>query len=503
MVASQKIGNKQRRNEALVQMKCIFENAIHAIIVLDSNGVILYWNPKSCAIFEWTEDEAKGKKLHELIIPECDREAHLRWMGQFNNEKVLNNTHEISALRKNKTDVNIALGISLSTINEERFYICYISDLTDRKLISNRLDKQKEFYENILNKIPTDIAVFDKEHRYLFVNPGAIKDEELRKYIIGKDDFEYAEYRKRDVSLAKVRREQFLEVKKSGKEMRWEDSLKSPEGNTITHLRRLFPVMDEMGELSMVIGFGIDITERKLLEEKQALYVEQLSSQNVQLVDFCNIVSHNLRAPLVNMSMLVTFIEESTEEQERKFLISKLKPVIDNLHITFNELVESIQIKQDLEIQSENINLDMCLNRTLEAFEPEISRSGAIIERKFNEAPVIQFPSKYMFSIIHNLISNSLKYKSPNRKPHIIIETKKIKDDHILLSVTDNGLGIDLVKHKDNFFKIGKVFHRNPNAKGFGLYMTKTHVDAMDGKIWAESMPDKGTTIFIEFKNQY
>ncbi|MDP1725870.1 MAG: PAS domain-containing sensor histidine kinase [Bacteroidota bacterium] len=502
MEKSQNINNKQGLNETLVQLKCIFENAIHAIIVINPDGVILYWNPKARVIFDWTEEETFGKKIHEIIIPEAGRNEHLSWMEQFNEGKVVNNTHEISALRKNNTDVNIALGISLSTINGERFYICYISDLTDRKLISSRLDKQKEFYENILNKIPTDIAVFDKEHRYLFVNPGAIKDEELRKYIIGKDDFEYAAYRKRDTSLAQVRREQFLEVKKSGREMRWEDSLKSPEGNTITHLRRLFPVLDEKGELSMVIGFGIDITERKLLEEKQALYVEQLSLQNVQLVDFCNIVSHNLRAPLVNMSMLVTFIEESTDEQERKFLISKFKPVIENLHTTFNELVESIQIKQDIEIQSENINLEMCLNRTLEPFEAEISRSGAVIERKFNEAPEILFPPKYLFSIFHNLISNSLKYKSPQRKPHIIIETKKA-NNNIILSVSDNGLGIDLVKHKDNFFKIGKVFHRNPNAKGFGLYMTKTHVDAMDGKIWAESTPDKGTTIFIEFKNQY
>ena len=71
-----------------------------------------------------------------------------------------------------------------------------------------------------------------------------------------------------------------------------------------------------------------------------------------------------------------------------------------------------------------------------------------------------------------------------------------------LLSVSDNGLGIDLVKHSENFFKIGKVFHRHPNAKGFGLYMTKTQVEAMEGKIWVESIPDIGSTFYIEFSNQ-
>src|SRR5277367_293937 len=96
--------------------------------------------------------------------------------------------------------------------------------LTPDKLVTEQLDKQKAFYENILNKLPTDIAVFDSEHRYLFVNPGAISKEEFRKYIIGKDDYEYAAWRNRDISVAHSRRAKFLEAKETGKEIRWEDS---------------------------------------------------------------------------------------------------------------------------------------------------------------------------------------------------------------------------------------------------------------------------------------
>src|ERR1700733_5017187 len=106
----------------------------------------------------------------------------------------------------------------------------------DHKLLMEQLDRQKAFYENILNKLPTDIAVFDSEHRYLFVNPGAISKEEYRKFIIGKDDYEYVAYRNRDISVADQRRAKFLEAKNSGKEIRWEDSLPDAKGNTITHL---------------------------------------------------------------------------------------------------------------------------------------------------------------------------------------------------------------------------------------------------------------------------
>lgn len=366
---------------------------------------------------------------------------------------------------------------------------------------ASELDKQKEFYESILNCLPTDIVVFDPNHKYIFVNPGAIKNDELRKYIIGKDDFEYAQYRGRDNAIAEKRRAQFLEIKNSSKEIRWEDSIRDPDGNMITHLRRLFPVFDDNHELTMVIGFGIDITDRKLLEEKQSELVKQLSAQNTQLVDFCNIVSHNLRAPLVNMSLLSKFISESDDPDEQKMLITKLNPVIENLHSMFNELVESIQIKQDSEIQSEKIELKDCLKRTLDGLNVEISKSEAIIEHDFSEVPVIFYPPKYLFSIFHNLVSNSLKYQSPKRKPHIRLATKA-HGDKVILSVKDNGLGIDLVKHRDNLFKIGKVFHRHPNSNGFGLFMTKTQIEAMGGDMWAESIPDEGSTFYVELLNQ-
>jgi len=364
-----------------------------------------------------------------------------------------------------------------------------------------KLDKQREFYENILNKLPTDIAVFDTNHRYLFVNPGAISNEEYRKFIIGKDDYEYVAYRNRDISIADGRRAKFLEVKNGGKEIRWEETFVDPKGNQLHHLRRMFPVYDEKGELSLVIGFGLEISDRKALEEKQARLVRQLSTQNTQLIDFCTIVSHNLRAPLVNISMLVDLLGTTDDLEEHNLLVSKLRPVLDNLHTTFNELVESIQIRQNHEIRSEKLSVQEYLCRTKENLQGEIIRLEAEIEEDLIAVPVINFPPQYLRSILLNLVSNALKYHYPGRPPRIRVSTRR-EQDKIILSVSDNGLGVDLVKHKDNFFKIGKVFHRHPDAKGFGLFMTKTQVEAMGGRIWAESQPQAGTTFHIEFVNQ-
>ena len=265
--------------------------------------------------------------------------------------------------------------------------------------------------------------------------------------------------------------------------------------------------MNQEGKPYQYVAIRSDITERKEGEEqikanniKAIEHAQILELKNTQLVDFCNIVSHNLRAPLINIAMLVDFVELSEDEEEKSEALAKIKPVVNHLMDVFNELVESIQVKQDTEVDVDTIILEDCLAKILRGFETQIEEYEAKIHIDLSEANSIYFPPKYIDSILSNLISNALKYKSPHRNPVIHIKTQKTEQDSVILSVADNGLGIDLVMHKDQIFKIRKTFHKHPDAKGFGLFMTKTQVEAMNGKIWAESEPEKGTTFFIEFK---
>ncbi len=225
-----------------------------------------------------------------------------------------------------------------------------------------------------------------------------------------------------------------------------------------------------------------------------------LTVQKKQLQDFCNIISHNLRAPLVNMSILVDMITDNPDEDERTLLLDKLNKATQNLSDIFNELVESIQIKEDNEIASDSNDLQQTTAKIIDSLQGEIKKSNAIITVDFSLAPHIYCPSSYIKSILHNLISNSLKYKASDRIPEINIHSKS-NGDSMIISVSDNGLGIDLNRHQKNLFKIRKVFHDHPDSKGFGLFITKSQVDAMGGKIWVESIPNKGSTFYVELKN--
>ena len=178
----------------------------------------------------------------------------------------------------------------------------YLMDITERKMTTNQLDKQKEFYEKILNNLPIEIAVFDTEHKYLFVNPASIKNDDLRKYIIGKDDFEYCEYRKRDISVAQNRRDQFLKVKQYGKSIEWEDSIIGSDGRAFSNLRGMLPIYDDNGKLAQVIGFGMDITARKEIEQRLMESEKLLSGilQTLPVAVFCKDIQNEFRFSLWN-----------------------------------------------------------------------------------------------------------------------------------------------------------------------------------------------------------
>jgi signal transduction histidine kinase len=293
----------------------------------------------------------------------------------------------------------------------------------------------------------------------------------------------------------------FKNMLETRQEVEWEDSVIKKDGKREVKLRRIVPLVTENNEIKFVISYGIDITDRKEIEEKQLLLVDHYAHQNAKLIDFTNIVSHNLRGPLVNIDLLVKYMQATEDIEEKNDLIDKLGPIIESLHEVFDELVESIQVQNDTEIVWDTNDFTESVERILKGFNTEIVNTGAVFCVEHQDVPTIKFPSKYFNSILHNLISNAIKYRSPNRPLQVTVEAHK-KGNKVILRIQDNGLGIDLNRHKDNIFKIGKVFHRNPSAKGFGLFMTKAQIEAMGGNIWVESEPDKGTTFSVEFDDQ-
>ncbi|MCW3122927.1 MAG: domain S-box protein, partial [Flavipsychrobacter sp.] len=159
--------------------------------------------------------------------------------------------------------------IPLTIGSDNKGAIWKYTDITTQRNIDKRFEEQRLFYERILNQIPADIAVFDAEHRYLFVNKNAFKNDDLRKWMIGKTDVDYAQYSNRPYSFVEARFALYDGAMNSGEKVEYIEKLISKEGKVSYHLRIVNPVYFEDGSFEFLMAYGVQVTD--LLETQEQL----------------------------------------------------------------------------------------------------------------------------------------------------------------------------------------------------------------------------------------
>ncbi|RBN50864.1 PAS domain-containing sensor histidine kinase [Flavobacterium psychrolimnae] len=264
----------------------------------------------------------------------------------------------------------------------------------------------------------------------------------------------------------------------------------------------MIPIYNADNELSHWISIQRDITEEKKQEKEKEQLIRELTQNNKDLKQFSYITSHNLRAPLSNLTGLLNLIEDITiEDQELKEILSGFNKSTHQLNDTINDLVKVIIIKDNPSIKKEAVLIKEIFENVFSQLNFQIELYKPIIKLNFEKVSIINTNKAYIESILLNLLTNSIKYKSENRKLKITITTEEI-DDTAVLIFKDNGIGIDLARNKDKVFGLYQRFHNYPDSKGLGLYLVKSQVETMGGTIDIESEVNKGTTFTLTFKNK-
>lgn len=243
-----------------------------------------------------------------------------------------------------------------------------------------------------------------------------------------------------------------------------------------------------------------NINIRNKLQEKlreRELMLSQLEKQKDQLEEFTQIVSHNLRAPLANLTLLSDMVETSEDIDKKLRLLKKQNQIVTSLHNTFEQLVVAGQVKTDFKTEKDFIDLENGFLNILGMLQAEILNADISVSYDFSLAKSVYYPKKYFDSIFLNLISNAIRYRAIDRVPEINIKSWK-NDGATFIEVQDNGLGIDLNQHGKNIFKLHKTFHGHPKANGYGLFITRTQVEAMGGSISVESAVGKGSKFIVQ-----
>ncbi|CAH8294333.1 PAS domain S-box-containing protein [Mariniflexile fucanivorans] len=253
---------------------------------------------------------------------------------------------------------------------------------------------------------------------------------------------------------------------------------------------------DSEGNPLRIIGTHLDITELKEKEIANAKLLKLLTIQNEKLTNFAHIVTHNLKSHAANFENLLEFYDEAETTAEKEELITHIKTVNQSLTKTISNLQEIVSIQTHKNEHIKTLNIHDYINNAIKLLDVEIEQSKAEITNHVKPSINIDFNPAYLESIFQNLLSNSIKYKHPKRHPSIKFNSAETKDSYII-TIQDNGIGIDMDKYGDEVFKLYRTFHQNQNAEGVGLYLIKNHIESFGGTIMVNSKINEGSIFTI------
>ncbi|MEJ7646728.1 MAG: HAMP domain-containing sensor histidine kinase [Chryseolinea sp.] len=225
----------------------------------------------------------------------------------------------------------------------------------------------------------------------------------------------------------------------------------------------------------------------------------ELIKHNNELRQFSYTVSHNLRGPVASLLGLVDLIELNSIHEKDREAFEHIISASHQLDQIIKDISKIIDIRHDIFKIRERIDLDLEISDVARVLRRELETHQVQIEKQLNVCRYIYSIKPMVNSILYNLISNGIKYRSNDRQPVIVIATLE-DDDFYFISVEDNGLGIDLKQNKDNMFKLYKRFHFHTEGKGLGLFLVKLQAESLGGTVEIDSEINRYTRFTVKLK---
>lgn len=268
------------------------------------------------------------------------------------------------------------------------------------------------------------------------------------------------------------------------------------------------PLYDEQ---QVHIGFAKvtrDLSQRlkneELMHKNQELLQinKDLDRVNKNLDTFVYTASHDLKAPISNLEGLLKALEKKLSPQTRqdqrvKQIYQLLYGSVARFKATIADVTEVARIGKESQEDVAAISLAEVLGEVREDLKSQILEAGAHLEQKL-DCPEVHFSRKNLKRILYNLLSNACKYRSPDR-PLTIRITCRTEEEYQVLTVEDNGLGMDM-RHEEKIFALFKRLHTHVEGAGIGLYMVKNILENAGGKVQVESQVDVGSVFKVYFK---
>lgn len=237
--------------------------------------------------------------------------------------------------------------------------------------------------------------------------------------------------------------------------------------------------------------------ERQTQNLKQAN--AELTDHNNRLEQFAFVISHNLRAPMSRILGLSSILDFTKEPEEISQIARLMMQSTQDLDRIIQDLTDILAVQRINVEALTQTRLESVYHKVVSTLDSDIKDSKASISADFTNADNVKTIPTYLESIFYNLISNAIKYRHPARDPIITVRSLS-NGEYVKIAVADNGLGIDTEANKDHLFSLYKRFHSHVDGRGLGLYLVKTQLSALGGKIDLKSEQGIGSVFTVWIK---
>jgi PAS domain S-box-containing protein len=366
-------------------------------------------------------------------------------------------------------------------------------DVSEKKREHDRLEK----LSLVASKTTTCVMIINAEKRIEWVNKAF---ENVTGYTLEDVLMKYPSQVLVGVNTSAKTRAKINRKMEGGKPFRGEILNYTKYGKQVWFDLEITPVFNKDGKLSKYISIRTDITDKKLKEKELMEVARDLFKQNRDLQQFSYIVSHNLRAPASNLMGLANILS-SIGKNDKAFdeILDKIKASAQALDGVVRDMNHILSVRENsYAMGKEEINISDVCKEVLAGIQYKLRGFEYEIKTDLDNNITLVSNRVYLFEVLKNLFLNAVKFRKEHDVFKLYVSVHRA-NDKILLSVKDNGIGMDMDVIKNDIFKIYKKFHRGYEGQGLGLFLVKTYLDALGGSIKVKSMVNTGTTFQINF----
>lgn len=389
--------------------------------------------------------------------------------------------------------------ISIADITEE-----FRSNL-ELEVTKDQLEESQQIFKSVFDYSPTGIGLINARFIWEDVNESMVRtlgynQEELKGHsvvdLVHPEDRESAELQ--------------IKMLMSGEidTYRTERRYLHKSGQYIWVFLAVSHLLNADGSTRFFILQLIDVTEMKHLmtdahRKNIILHATSVDLQQKirQLKEFNGIIAHNLRGPATALIGSTDLLPDVTDERDRQLLLHHMKRTAGSILETLNDLKEILDMQENIEIPFMECDLQVIIVQLWSLLNTQVVEKDATLILDLQETR-LKYPRIYLENMLRSLLSNALTYTRPGVTPEITVASWQEDEHTTVIMVKDNGMGIDLEKHRGQLFGYKKKFHRGYHSNGISLFMIRNQIRTFGGNIEIKSEEGQGSSFYIYFNNR-